>query len=142
MNEMTTLYEKKGSRYKVWGNAQNWYGRGDHDVMRAGDHRLTYCPTDGERRCTHDVTPDTAAFAAAAQIAQVAMEEAILKRSRAAVEEPSRIKEWTPQQRAIIEKFKEDMAATGALMPAYWRHATAHEIAKAGIDAVLEAQGQ
>jgi hypothetical protein len=138
---MTTLYEKKGRRYKVWGDAENWYGT-NHDVMRAGDHRLTYCPVDGERRYTHDVTPDTAAFAAAAQIAQVAMEEAILKRARAAVEVPSRIKEWTPQQRAIIEKFKEDMAATGALIPAYWRHATAHEIAKAGIDAVLEAQGE
>ena len=130
---MTTLYTKKGRRYVVWGNLQDhdWHRK---DAMRAGTFRLTYCPEDGSRRHISDVTPDTAAFAAAAAIAQRAMEQAILERAKA--HPLPRESPTTPEQEAIIRKFRDDMIAAGGLMPAYWEYATAYEIAKAGVDAV------
>jgi hypothetical protein len=130
---MTNLYEKKGRRYHYWGNTESHKYMGE-DVMQAGQFRLVYCPTNGERRYIYDVTPDTAAFLAAAQIAQVAMENAIREKAKAA---PSTDRLYTLAQQALIKKFRDDMAATGALVPSYWTHGTASEIANAGIEAVL-----
>lgn len=123
-----TLYVKKGRRYVPWGH------HGHEDVMLAGAHRLTYCPEDGHRRYRHDVTPDTAAFLAACNIAQYAMEQAIAEKAKAA---PQRSNTYTPEQKRIIEKFRNDMAEAGALVPDYWTGNSAYEIARAGIEAVF-----
>ena len=135
---MTTLYVKKGRRYIPWGHLeQDWHR--DGDPMQAGTFRLVHCPAPGHYRTTHDVTPDTAAFLAAAELAAVAMEETMRERAKA-VPQPSNTP-YTAEQRRLIEQFRQDMAAIGALVPSYWTHASAREIAQAGIDAVREAAG-
>jgi hypothetical protein len=134
---MTNLYEKKGRRYHYWGNTESYAYMGE-DVMRAGQHRLIYCPTNGERRYRHDVTPDTAAFLAAAQIAEVAMETALLEAARAQLMEPAT--SFTPAQLAIVRKFQADMNALDVLFPTWWTYNTAGDIARAGIAAVISAQ--
>jgi hypothetical protein len=130
---METLYIKKGRRYFPWGNEQSWHGE---DIMRVGSFRLVYCPKEGHRRHTSYVTPDTASFLAAGAIAAYAMEEAMRARAVSTPQAPSQ--PWTEEQKRIIEKFKLEMAATGALIPEYWNQATAGEIAQAGIDAVIK----
>ena len=133
---MTTLYVKRGHRYQPWGNLEErWYD----DPMQAGTFRLVHCPAPGHYRTTHDVTPDTAAFLAAAELAAVAMEKAMQERAVASPQLSS--KHCTARQRRLIEQFRQDMAATGALVPSYWTHASARAIAQAGIDAVREAAG-
>jgi hypothetical protein len=44
---------------------------------------------------------------------------------------------YTPEQLQLIEQFRSDMAATGALVPTYWTIPGPHEIVQAGINAVL-----
>lgn len=132
MEQTETLYIKKGRRYFPWGNHSF-----ANDIMKAGTFRLTYCPEDGHYRYTYDVTPDTASFLAAACIAQWSMEQAILEKAKSA---PKPQPEWTEEQKKLIEKFRDDMAKTGALIPEYWTSSTAYEIAQAGIKAVEEAQ--
>lgn len=135
---MTTLYTKHGRRYRPWGHLEeNWHRGGD--PMQAGTFRLVHCVASGHYRTTHDVTPDTAAFLAAAEIAAVAMEQAMRQRAVALPQLGN--KPYTAKQRRLIEQFRQDMAATGALVPSYWTHASAREIAQAGIDAVREAAG-
>lgn len=133
---MTTLYVKQGRRYHPWGHLEeNWH----QDPMPAGTFRLVHCVESGHYRTTHDVTPDTAAFLAAAELAAVAMEEEMRQRAVALPQLGST--PCTAEQRRLIEQFRRDMATTGALVPAYWTHASAREIAQAGIDAVREAAG-
>lgn len=128
---MTTLYTKQGRRYVVWGHAEQY----DQDLLRAGQWRMAYCPADGERRFRYDVLPDTASFIAACELAQHGMEQAIQQR---AIARPSGtgFLPYSKRQREIIERFRADMAAAGGLVPAYWHHATAREIAQAGVEAV------
>lgn len=132
-----TLYVKKGRRYVPWGTTVDRYNH-DNDVMRVGQCRLTYCPEQGHKRYVYDVTPDTAAFIAAAQIAQHAMEEAILQKT---IAQPSADPvPYTEEQYALIHEFRQRMSQLGGLVPSYWVHGTAYEIAKAGIDAVKQFQ--
>lgn len=128
----TPLYTKHGRRYVLWGNLEgrNW---SDGDLMAVGSFRLTHCVAPGHYRYTHDVTPDTAAFLAAAEVAQLEMEQAM---AEAASSSPSNGNTYTSQQQRIIERFRRDMAAAGALVPTWWNSSSAREIAQAGIDAV------
>lgn len=132
---VTILYEKKGRRYIIWGNTRDW-NRHDADVMRVGEVRMEFCPEPGCYRYRYGVELDRATFIAAALTAQHAMEEAIHERAKATPSRPE--VEWTPEQIEIINKFREDMAATGALVPYFWTRSTPFEIAMAGIDAVIE----
>jgi hypothetical protein len=62
------------------------------------------------------------------------MVKAMLER---AIATPARdIVPYTDEQQAIIEKFRADMAAVGGLVPSWWAHATADQIADAAIAAV------
>ena len=106
--------------------------------MPVGSFRLTYCVAPGHYRYSHGVMPDTAAFLAAAEVAQVAMERAM---AEAAMSGPGNGNTYTPQQRQIIERFRQEMAAAGALMPTWWHSSSAREIAQAGIDAVRRLHG-
>ena len=134
-----TLYVKKGRRYVPWGTLiDHWDSH--PDVLRVGQCRLTYCPEQGHKRYIYDVTPDTAAFLAAAQIAQHAMEEAMLQK---AIAQPSADPvPYTEEQYALIQEFRQHMSQLGGLVPSYWVHGTAYEIAKAGIDAVKDYRGE
>jgi hypothetical protein len=128
------LFIKKGRRYVSYGNAGSWCD--DRDVMKIGEFRLTYCADEGHYRARYDVTPDTAAFIAAAMIAQHEMEKAI---TETVIAKPSlEGQPYTDEQKRIVEKFRHDMAATGALVPYYWLHRSAAEVAKAGVDAVVQ----
>ena len=131
------LYIKRGRRYYVWGNALTHGERFDHDPMRVGRTRLTYCPRPGHLRYSYDVDPDHAAFLVAAEAARYAMEEAI---SEAARSRPMMVgQQYTEQQMEIVNRFRREMAETGAMLPLHWTSSSAHEIAQAGIDAVRKA---
>lgn len=131
---ITPLFVKVGRRYVPWGMAESWAH--DADVMRVGTFRLVFCAGDGMRRYSYDVTPDTAGFAAAAEIALQGMEQAIQARSVATPQLGMR--PYTKRQLAIIDRFRADMAAAGALVPTHWQHASARDIAEAGIKAVRD----
>ena len=133
----TTLYVKKGRRYVPYGNVADWHHDGDR--MQAGEFRLTHCVGDGSTRYYYNITPDNAAFLAAAGIARVAMEEAIRE---AAKFNPKEAMPLTPQQQEIIQRFRDEMAAAGGLLPIYWTNGTAAEIAAAGVAAVQAAVGE
>jgi hypothetical protein len=124
------LYVKRGRRYHPWGNGDHW-GH-DCDAMEAGTCRLIHCPEPGHYRQRSIVSPDAAAWVAAAMVAEHAMQEAIAARAIAAPQ----VAPYTPKQLRLIEQFRRDMAAAGGLTPIYWTHSTPGEIVRAGIDAV------
>jgi hypothetical protein len=128
------LYIKRGRRYIPWGNGSDWIA--DHDAMKIGSFRLIHCPDPGHYRTRHDVTADTAGWVAAAMIAQQAMEDAMRER---AIAQPQ-VQPYTYRQLRLIEQFRRDMAVEGGLVPSYWSHGTAFEIAQAGVDAVRRAE--
>jgi hypothetical protein len=131
MKAAAELYTKVGRRYVPFGNAYSW--EYDADIMKAGTFRLTCCPGEGSYRYIYDVTPETAGFVAAAQLARGAMENAM---QDAAIGKPSEsLTMYTPKQRKIIERFRAEMAAAGGLLPTAWVLGGVHEIAQAGVDA-------
>jgi hypothetical protein len=127
----TALYEKVGRRYVPWGNAWSWDR--DADLMQAGTFRMTACAGEGSYRYVYDVTPDTAGFVAAAEVARLAMEQAM---QAAAIGKPSgELTMYTKRQREIIDRFRAEMAAAGGLLPTMWEVTSARDIVQAGIDA-------
>lgn len=124
------LYRKKGRRYVPALDVEPW----SHDTMQPGTFRLTHCYEAGARRYEYGVTPDRAAWRAAAMEAKAGMVKAMQERAIAAPEALDR--KYTTEQRAIVEKFRADMAAAGGLLPSWWTHSTAEQIADAAIAAV------
>ena len=101
---MTTLYEKRGKRYALWGAA--WSN--EFDLLRAGQFRLSYCPKDGMRVYHYEVTPMSAPVEAALMIVRQGMEDAM---DAARVSKPQApAVPYTPKQRELIDKFRADMA--------------------------------
>ncbi len=132
---MTQLYEKRGRRYIPWGNGQSrWH---DHDDMAIGEFRLIHCPAPGHYRQRTILQPDRAAFLAAAEEAAQAMEEAMAA-AAVAKPQPAMGVLMTPEQMAIINRYRAEMAVAGAHLPSWWVGASAATIARAGIDAVRE----
>ena len=105
----------------------------DHEAMTPGTCHLVIASGDGMRRYAHDVTPDTAGWVAAAELARVAMEDAIRERSKFT---PSVQIKYTKRQQEVLAHCKKLMADAGMLMPSSWTSATPHEISQAAIDAV------
>lgn len=128
-----TLYEKRGRRYvPVLGE---WYER-NSDRMKVGTFRLTYCYSNGGHRYEYEVTPATAAWAAAATVARQAIEDEIVK---AAVATPHTATiPYTRKQLAIIERYRAEMAATGAMLPQWWTHTSARDLSWVAVRAVQE----
>ena len=124
------LYSKVGRKYVPI--AARWHEDANADQMAVNTFRLTYAYADGGRRFEYAVTPDTAGFMAAALVAKVAMENAIRD---ASMPRPSRPTRYTKAQLACIEQFRRDMAG---LAPDFWAGVPSHEVADAGIKAVLE----
>ncbi len=125
------LFEKVGRRYKPVSRAFEY----EHLRIPVGTFVLIHAYSEGGTRFVYDVTPDTAAFKAAANIAKKAMVDALQKASPAkpqiGVSKP-----YTQKQLALIEKFRIDMAEAGGLVPDFWQFQRLEDIAQAGIDAV------
>jgi hypothetical protein len=126
-----TVYIKRGRRYVPFSSWERDIG----DSMKVGTFRLTYAYSDGGRRYTYDVQPDTAGFVAAAQIARTAMEAAMRD---AAIANPSSTTLYTKRQLDILARFRAEMAEAGGLLPTSWQHSSAYDISQAGIDAVRD----
>jgi hypothetical protein len=121
------LYKKVGRRYipvdvEAWGT----------DCMKPGEFRLTHCYEAGARRYEYEITPDVAAWRAAAMHAFDAMVKAIYERAAAAPREVT----LTKKQREVVKRFEAEMRESGASMPTWWVRNSADDIAKAAIDAV------
>ena len=128
-----TLYRKVGRRYvPAYSEGSSWDY--DKDVMTAGTFRLTHAYSDGGRRYEYDVTPDTAGWVAAATLALHAMTEAIHERNRMTVATRQPL---TKKQQAAVQRANAILEDAGIWAGYGWTSAAAHEVAQAGIDAVL-----
>lgn len=123
------LYRKVGRRYVPVARAFDW----DRDMIPVGAARLVVAAGDGASLYEYDVTPDNAAFRAAAVLARHRIQQRI---SEAVTARPQMIEPYTPEQLAIIDQFKAKMVAAGALLPDWWIHITPHELADAAIGEV------
>jgi hypothetical protein len=128
MTEIETRYKKVGRKYVPV--AIRW-GDDGMDSMPVGTFRFTYAHSEGGRRFVVDVTPATAPMVAAMMLARKAMEQAITDAARM---RPQTNVYYTKKQLATIKKFKEEM---GGMFPSWWTEGSAHEIAQAAIDDVV-----
>ena len=128
------LYKKQGRRYVPAYSVAEWdYGK---DRMAVGTCRLTYAYADGGRRYEHDVTPDTAGWAAAALQAKHAMVDAL--RQAATQHRPATSKVLlTKKQQQAVTQARAILNEAGVLS-SMWESASPESIADAAIAAVLQ----
>ena len=131
ITETETLYRKEGRRYIPTYSLSEWSD--DKDLMPAGSFRLVHAYSDGGRRYAYNVTPDTAAWVAAATLAVHAMTEAIHKANQHTIASGT---PWTKKQQAAIAQANAILEAAGIWGRRGWTTAAAHDVAQAGIDAV------
>ena len=103
------------------------------DAMKVNTFRLVHAYGEGGRRYHYDVTPDTAAFVAAASIAEKAMVDAMMEASKVQPE-IGRV-QYTEKQLAAINQARDIMESAGCFV-SHWQYSGVHDIVKAGIDAV------
>ena len=127
------LYRKVGRRYVPTYSLAHWNYEGD--MMPVGSFRLVHAYCDGGRRYAYDVTPDTAAWVAAATLALHAMTEAIHKANQHTIASGT---PWTKKQQAAIAQANAILEAAGIWSRRGWTTAQAYDVAKAGIDAVMQ----
>lgn len=108
-----------------------------HDAMKVNTFRLVHALGSGGYRYHYDVTPDTAAFVAAASIAEKAMVDAMLDASK--VQPSQDLSKYTVKQLEAIRKARDIMEAAGCFV-SHWKHASANDIVRVGIDAVKKWQ--
>lgn len=133
ITETETLYSKKGRRYVPAYSLAHW--NYDGDMMPVGSFRLVHAYCDGGRRYAYDVTPDTAAWVAAATLAVHAMTEAIHKANQHTIASGT---PWTKKQQAAIAQANAILESAGIWGRRGWTTAAAHDVAQAGIDAVRQ----
>lgn len=133
ITETEPLYRKEGRRYIPTYSLAAWNCEGD--LMPVGSFRLVHAYSDGGRRYEYDVTPDTAAWVAAATLAVHAMTEAIHKANQHTIAGGT---PWTKKQQAAIAQANAILEAAGIWSRRGWTTAAAHDVAKAGIDAVRQ----
>ncbi len=131
--ETEPLYRKVGRRYVPAYSLAAWDYEGD--LMPVGSFRLVHAYSDGGRRYAYDVTPDTAAWAAAATLAVHAMTEAIHKANQRTIASGT---PWTKKQQAAIAQANAILEAAGIWSGRGWTIAQAYDVAQAGIDAVKQ----
>lgn len=129
--ETETLFRKVGRRYVPAYSLADW--NYDKDLMPVGSFRLVHAYSDGGRRYAYDVTPDTAAWVAAATLAAHAMTEAIHKANQLTVSSP---KPLTKKQQEAIRQANAILEAAGIWSGRGWTTAQAYDVAQAGVDAV------
>lgn len=103
------------------------------DAMKVNTFRLVHAYGEGGRRYHYDVTPDTAAFVAAASIAEKAMVDAMMEASK--VQPAHTLEKYTIKQLEAIRKARDIMESAGCFVT-HWQYPGMHDIVKAGIDAV------
>ena len=103
------------------------------DVMKVNTFRLVHAYGEGGRRYHYDVTPDTAAFVAAASIAEKAMVNAMMEASKVQPELGG--VKYTEKQLAAINQARDIMEKAGVFIT-QWKYTGMHDIVRAGIDAV------
>ena len=103
------------------------------DVMPVNTFRLVHAYGESGRRYHYDVTPDTAAFVAAASIAEKAMVDAMMEANKVQPE-LGRV-QYTEKQLAAINQARDIMEKAGVFIT-QWKYPVMHDIVKAGIDAV------
>ena len=127
------LYRKVGRKYVPAYSLADWSY--DKDLMPVGSFRLVHAYSHGGRRYAYNVTPDTAAWVAAATLAVHAMTEAIHKANQFTVPSP---KPWTKKQLAAIAQANAILEAAGIWSGRGWTTAQAYDVAQAGVDAVTK----
>jgi len=131
--ETETLFRKVGRKYVPAYSLSEW--NYDKDLMKAGSFRLVHAYSDGGRRYAYNVTPDTAGWVAAATLAAHAMTEAIHKANQHTIASGT---PWTKKQQAAIAQANAILEAAGIWSGRGWTTAAAHDVARAGIDAVKQ----
>ena len=132
ITETATIYRKVGRKYIPAYSLAAWNYEGD--LMPVGSFRLVHAYCDGGRRYAYDVTPDTAGWVAAT-LAVHAMTEAIHKVNHYTIASGT---PWTKKQQAAIAQANAILEAAGIWSRRGWTTAAAHDVAKAGIDAVRQ----
>ena len=127
------LYRKVGRRYIPTYSLAGYNYEGD--LMPVGSFRLVHAYSDGGRRYAYNVTPDTAAWVAAATLAVHAMTEAIHKANQHTI---AGGKPWTKKQQAAIAQANAILEAAGIWSGRGWTTAQAYDVAQAGVDAVTQ----
>jgi hypothetical protein len=133
ITETETLFRKVGRKYVPAYSLSEWSY--DKDMMPVGSFRLVHAYSDGGRRYAYNVTPDTAAWVAAATLAVHAMTEAIHKANQHTIASGT---PWTKKQQAAIAQANAILEAAGIWSRRGWTTAAAHDVAQAGIDAVRQ----
>lgn len=133
ITETETLYRKEGRRYIPTYSLADWNYEGD--LMPVGSFRLVHAYSDGGRRYAYNVTPDTAAWVAAATLAVHAMTEAINKANQLTIAGGT---PWTKKQQAAIAQANAILEAAGIWSGRGWTTAQAYDVAQAGVDAVTK----
>lgn len=133
ITETEPLYRKEGRRYIPTYSLATWNYEGD--MMPVGSFRLVHAYSDGGRRYAYNVTPDTAAWVAAATLAVHAMTEAIYKANQHTIASGT---PWTKKQQAAIAQANAILEAAGIWSRRGWTTAAAHDVAQAGVDAVKQ----
>lgn len=133
ITETEILYRKEGRRYIPTYSLAAW--NYDGDMMPVGSFRLVHAYSDGGRRYEYNVTPDTAAWVAAATLAVHAMAEAIHKANQLTVASST---PWTKKQQDAIAQANAILEAAGIWGRRGWTTAQAYDVAQAGIDAVRQ----
>ncbi len=131
--ETETLFRKVGRRYVPAYSLADWSY--DKDLMPVGSFRLVHAYSDGGRRYAYEVTPDTAAWVAAATLAAHAMTEAIHKANQRTIASGT---PWTKKQQEAIKQANAILEAAGIWSGRGWTTAQAYVVAQAGIDAVTQ----
>ena len=129
--ETETLFRKVGRKYVPSYSLSEWSY--DKDLMKVGSFRLVHAYSDGGRRYAYNVTPDTAAWVAAATLAVHAMTEAIHKANQHTIASGT---PWTKKQQEAIKQANAILEAAGIWSGRGWTTAQAYDVAQAGVDAV------
>ena len=133
ITDTETLYRKVGRKYApAYSSAHMAY---DRDLMPVGSFCLVHAYSNGGRRYAYEVTPDTAAWVAAATLAVHAMTEAIHKANQHTIASGT---PWTKKQQAAIKQANAILEAAGIWSGRGWSSTQAYVVAKAGIDAVTQ----
>lgn len=131
------LYRKVGRKYVPAYDVTRAY---DNDHMAVGTWRMVYAYADGGRRFEYGVTPDIASFRAASMLAKEAMIVAMDAAAKSCpnLTRSAKGKPYTTTQMQIINRFRDEMVATGAMLPEWWTVSSAPAIADAAIKAIEE----
>ena len=132
--ETEALFRKVGRRYVPAYSLADWSY--DKDLMPVGSFRLAHAYSDGGRRYAYNVTPDTAAWVAAATLAVHAMTEAIHHKANQRTIAGG--KPWTKKQQEAIKQANAILEAAGIWSGRGWTTAQAYDVAQAGIGAVTQ----